>query len=256
MSNDRLLSLAVLAAVLVTIGFNFFSDLLPVGWRSVGEISDAYPTRITPAGYAFSIWSIIYAGLLAFAIYQVLPAQRADARLRAIRPYVLVNCAANSVWLLVWRGEHIALSVPVMLVLLVTLIIIYTRLQERARGSSLLEKLCVELPFSLYFGWITVATIVNVAVALVAAGWEGGGIGAQTWAALLLLVALSIATVVNYNFAEPAYVLVFAWAFVAIAIAQKDAPLVRWTAVFAAAGAIAVLLSGLLRRKTAWQQAS
>lgn len=255
MHRDRLQQYAVIVAIITTIAINGLANSLPFGGRTTGEISDLYPTRLTPAAYAFSIWSLIYIGLLAFGIYQFAAARRGDKRLRAIRPYVVINCAANCLWLWLWHNNQIMLSSGVIIVMLATLIVIYTRLQTGASQSFLIERLCVEMPFSLYFGWITVATIVNIAVALVAAGWDGAGLGAETWAALLIGIALAVAAAIYYAFREPVYVLVFAWAFIAIAVAQADAPAVRWAALAGAGTALLLVLFGKWKKRNMPQAA-
>lgn len=245
MNRDRLLSLAVLLAVIITIGFNAFNDSLPVAELTVSDVSFKYPTLVTPAGYAFAIWGLIFTALLTFAIYQALPAHRDEERLRSIRPYVILNCAANCGWLLVWRNELLLLSLVAMLTLLATLIVIYSRLQTSAGSSTpLIEKLCVELPFSIYFGWITVAMIVNVAVVLVAAGWGSLIFSATFWAVVLLVIGLMIVGTVYVNFRESVYALVFVWASLAIAAANNDASPVLWTAVATAIGAVTMIIFG------------
>ena len=256
MNRDRLLSFVVLAAVIITICFPFLAESLSLFGTTIGEVSKTTPARTTPADYAFAIWSVIYAGLLAFAIYQVRPANLLNERLRAIRPYVIVNLAANILWLLLTYNERTVLNVASMLVMLLTLIIIYTRLQAGARGSSLIEKVCVEAPFSIYFGWITVATIANTAGAMVAVGWNSFGLVAEVWTALLIIVALLIAAIIYINFKESAYPLVFAWAFAAIAVANEDSTLVLWTAVIATICIVAVLLFGAQVRRKEMQTAN
>lgn len=258
MKRDRLESFAVIGAIVVTILFNLLANLVPFGGRTTGEVSNLYPTRVTPADYAFAIWSLIFVGLSLFAVYQASPLGRDDARLRSIRSLVVINCAANCAWLLLWHNLFIAGSFAAILVILSTLALIYARLrttsapavphaliyknfllpQATARAA---EKIAIETPFAIYFAWITIATILNAAIWLRAVGWDGAGVSAEVWAALLIVAGLVIAVAVHLLLGGAAYMLVFAWAFVATAIAQRDASLVTWTALAATFGVLAVV---------------
>lgn len=239
MGGDLVRQGLVIIALAATIFVNYLSNALPINGRTPGEISDSFPVRFTPAGYVFSIWSIIYLGLIAYAIYQALPSQRANPRLRAIGwPFVL-SCVANSGWIFAWHYGLYPLSLLIMLVLLGSLITLYTRLYPAYRTVSAAERWTTHIPFRIYLGWITVATVANATIVLYNWGWQGAPLSAETWAALLIYIA----TVIGFFFAlrlrDIAYTLVLVWAFVGIYVAQNDAPLTAYSAL-----AMAGVLSG------------
>lgn len=238
--------IAVAAALVATLATNTLANVLPLNGQNTGEISDRYPVLITPPGYVFGVWGLIYSGLIGYAIYQALPAQRHNERLRAIAwPFVL-SCAANIVWLLLWHYNHPRLTLGAMVGLLLALITIDMRL-GRVRGGRLGELLLARLPFSIYLGWISVATIVNVAVALYDAGWRDLGTGGEAWTAGLLGVGGALGAGMGFGRGDAAYPLVLAWAFVGIARQQVERPLVAGSAWASTALVLAAALGALWR---------
>ena len=180
-SLQRIISLSNVIATVLTIIINSLSNTSILGANTVGEISDAYPTFFTPAGYVFAIWGIIYALLLVFSIHQVLPKQQ-DAPFREkIGWYYILCSVANIVWIVLWVNNYILFSTILMFLLLASLIVIYRRLDSIGAQMSLRENLAVFLPFSVYLGWITVASIGNVAVTLVSLNWNGWGLSELLW---------------------------------------------------------------------------
>lgn len=236
----------VVAAVIATIATNALANILPLNGQNTGEISDRFPVYITPPGYVFSIWSLIYAGLIAYAVYQALPAQRHNARLRAIAAPFLLSCAANIAWLFLWHYNYTALTIVAMLALLGSLLAIYARLR-RGPAPDVAERWLVHVPFSIYMGWITVATIVNATVVLYDAGWSGFGLDAQGWTSVLLAVGALIASTIAVRLRDAAYAAVIVWAFVGIAVKHAGTSLVA-PAAWAMAAAVALsILVGLWR---------
>ena len=239
MGGDLVRQGLVIIALAATIFVNYLSNALPINGRTPGEISDSFPVRFTPAGYVFSIWSIIYLGLIAYAIYQALPSQRPNPRLRAIAWPFILSCAANSGWIFAWHYGLYPLSLAIMLVLLGSLITVYRRLYPAYRTVATAERWTTHIPFRIYLGWVTVATIANTTIVLYNWGWQGAPLTAETWAALLTYIA----TVIGFFFAlrlrDIAYTLVLVWAFVGIYVAQNDAALTAYSAL-----AMAGVLSG------------
>lgn len=232
--GDYLRQFAVIVATIATIVVNGLASGLQLNGQSTGDISDRFPSLFTPAGYVFSIWSVIYLGLLAYTIFQALPAQRTNPRLRAIGwPYVLSG-AANSVWIFLWHYNQFAASLVVMIVLLLSLIVIYRRLSPWRFVASPAERWTTHIPFSIYLGWITVATVANAATVLLDLQWDGGFLGPMVWA----LILIAIATLIGLYFAlrerNVAYVAVLVWAFIGIAVKQNATPPVLFGAVIAA----------------------
>jgi benzodiazapine receptor len=192
-----------------------------IGGRNTAQVSDTNPTLITPAGYVFSIWGIIYILLGVFVIYQALPNQQGKDYQKRIGWLFVLGSLVNIIWLFLWQSEYLSISVVLMFLLLATLILIYLRLGIGKSKVALNEKLAVHLPFSVYLGWITIASIANVAATLVSLNWNGFGIGPETWAALVIAAALIITTLMLFTRKDLAYALVIIWALVGIGVKQS-----------------------------------
>jgi hypothetical protein len=249
MKSNLLRQSAVFLAVLVTLTINGLANALPLNGLNTGEISDRFAVYFVPARYVFSIWGLIYLGLLAFAIFQALPGQAHNPRLKAIAPLFLLSCAANSVWIFLWHYEQFPLTLIAMLVLLGSLIAIYLRLEiGRRRPQNAGERFFVQLPFRIYLGWITVATIANVTALLDYLGWDGAPLAPEAWTVIMLATAALIAAWVALTRRDSAYLLVLVWAFAGIAIKHAGVPLVSGAA-WAATGLVAALALGTLLRR-------
>lgn len=236
--RDLVRQVLVILALAGTIFVNYLANALPINNRPTGAISDSFPVRFTPAGYVFSIWGLIYLGLLIYAIYQALPSQRTNPRQRAIGWLFIVSCLANSSWIFAWHYGLYPLSLLIMLVLLGSLIAIYARLYASFKGASAAERWTTHVPFRVYLGWITVATIANATIVLYDLGWQGAPLGAANWAALLIVVGTLIGLFFALRLRDVAYTLVLVWAFLGIYVKQADAPVTAYTAL-AMAGVLA-----------------
>ncbi|MCO6510141.1 MAG: tryptophan-rich sensory protein [Aridibacter famidurans] len=237
--KDRLLQIASVAAFVSVLIFNYLAATGILNDTDTGAVSDRYPTQITPAGYAFSIWSLIYLGLLLFVVYQALPSNRSKEPLKSIRIPFIVNCAANCAWLAAWHYDLMALSVALMLTILATLALISIRVSASATNSLVLM---VRAPFNLYFGWITVATIANITIFLVSAGIDPRSNWGSYAGAALILAASVIGVFVRFRLNAFAYAMAIAWGITAIAVKQSgNTPIV----VAAAAGVVVLLFVAL-----------
>lgn len=221
-------------AFLMLIVVNILANALPIAGRTTGEISDAYPVLFTPAGYVFSIWGIIYIGLGAFVIFQALPSQRNNSRFERVGYLFVANALLNAVWIFLWHNLLIPLSMLVMLGILVTLMLIYQRLESGRTAVSGVEKWFARVPFSIYFGWISVATIANAAVMLYGLGWRGQPLSQEIWTVLVISVAAVIGVFMILKRREVAFALVLVWAFIGIFIQQFHVQIVPFTALVAA----------------------
>lgn len=222
-------SLAIwhLLGFVLVISLNSLAVLLPLNGKSTGELSDQYPNLFTPAGLTFSIWSVIYLFLLGFIIFQFTVLFKATHAARKkilnISSPFLVNCLANGGWIAAWHYEQVVLSVVIMLVLLTSLAIIHERLKLALPLQPLAQKCLLDLPFSLYFGWIAIATIANITALLVHLGWNGAGISAPLWTVIMICIGtiLNIYMVMGRN--NIAFGLVGIWAFYGIIIKRQPA---------------------------------
>jgi translocator protein len=241
MSLKRILNFV---SVLVTLAVNGLATALPLNGQNTGDISDRFPVLFTPAGYVFSIWGVIYLGLLAFGIYQLLPSQKDNPRLEKLGYWFILSNVFNSAWIFAWHYNLFPLSLVIMLGLLFSLVVIYLRLQIGISPVSTREMWLVNIPFGVYLGWISVATIANFSVVLYNAGWDGSGFAAA-WTVLVLAVgtALGIAMIFLRN--EVAFPAVLVWAFAGIW--QKQATANTFVAMAAALAALIVLAALLYK---------
>lgn len=242
----QIFNLVGVAAVLVV---NGLANALPLNGQTTGEISDRFEVFFVPAGYVFSIWGLIYLALIAFGIYQALPSQRQNPRLEKVGYWFLLSCLANIAWLFCWHYELFTLSMVMMLVLLVSLIIIYLRLDIGVARVSKTEFWLVNVPFSLYLGWITVATIANATSLLDFYNWSGWGISPQVWAVIMLAAAGVISAVMSLTRADVVYSLVIIWAVTGIAVKHSADALVSTAAWLTAVFVLVFIVLGLLKHR-------
>lgn len=198
-----------ISAYILVIVVNMLAVTLPLNGQSTGEISNRLDVFFTPAGYVFSIWSLIYLLLGIWVIRQLTKKHRFSDYYRIISPYFIVTCLLNSTWIFMWHYNFFALSVVMMTGLLLTLIITYRKAKRLGRGFFDL------LPFSVYLGWISVATIANISYYLTYIEWNGLGTGCSVF---LLIVSLSLAVYFRIKQHDWVYALVFVWAIFGIGV--------------------------------------
>lgn len=248
MDRDTIRQWVNVLMTLVVLTVNALANILPLNGQNTGAISDRFKVFFVPAGYVFAIWGVIYVGLIAFTVYQALPAQRGNSRLRGIGYLYALGCLANSVWIFMWHYNWFTLSVFVMFVLLLSLLAIYLVLDIGKAKVRSVERWCVDIVFSVYLGWITVATIANVTDALDNLHWSGWGIAPEVWAAIMLAVALLITIAMLVTRRDVAYALVIIWATIGIAVKQSGTALVANSAWVVVAVIVLALAAALLRR--------
>jgi benzodiazapine receptor len=249
MKKDTVRQSLTLLAVIAVIVINGLANALPLNGQTTGEISDRFQVYFVPAGYVFSIWGLIYVGLIAFAIYQALPAQRDNPRLGSIGYLFTLSCVANIAWIFLWHYEIFPLTLVAMLALLLLLIAIYLRLGIGRVRVPTAQKWLVHVPFSIYLGWITVATIANVTSLLDYLNWSGWGISPEAWTVIMLIAGVAIASAVSLTRGDVAYMLVIVWAFAGIAVKHAGTPVVATTAWVTTVLVALMLVVGSLFRK-------
>ncbi len=254
MNKDTLRQVIVILAVIAVIAINILATTLPLNGLNTGEISDRFDIYFVPAGYVFSIWSLIYLGLIAYAIFQALPAQKENPRLRSIGYIFVFSCLANITWLFLWHYEVFLFTLVAMLALLLSLIAIYLRLDVGRAKVSAGEKWSVHIPFGIYLGWITVATIANATQLLYYLGWNGWGISPEIWAVIILAAGVIISAAMSLTRADIAYSLVLVWAYVGIAVRHANTPIVA-TSAWVGAGLILVILVVAMSSRNRLQEA-
>jgi len=224
-------------SILAVIAINGIAGSTGIFGETVGSISDKYNTLFTPAGYAFSIWGIIYLGLIAFAIFQNIQAFKNDPDsgfILQVGPWMVLNSLANIAWIFAWLSEHIGLSLLLMLIILGTLIVMISRLNMERWDAPFPIIAFIWWPICIYSGWIAVATIANVSAFLVSIQWLAL-FSAISWTVLMILVAvaLNLLMIRFRNMRE--FAAVGVWALLAIALRHWNAiGLIQWTALFGA----------------------
>ena len=230
--TTKFLTIFNTVALILTIAVNYFSNAGMLNGNSIKTISDRYASYFTPAGYAFSIWGLIYLGLTGFICYSII--KRKDQKTQAIVTNIgwwfIFSCLANSFWVIAWLNDHLILSVILMVVLLFSLTVVIDRTRMELDAHPLKEYVFIYWPFALYAGWITVALIANVSALLTKLRWDGWGIPAQHWAVGMIVVAglVNVIMVKSRNLRE--FAAVGIWALIAIANnGQPDNALIIYT---------------------------
>lgn len=254
--KDILRQLTVVVTVVITLIVNTLANALPINGQSTASISDRFQVYFVPAGYVFSIWGIIYIGLIAYTIFQALPSQRQNPRMRATGWWVVLSGIANSSWIFLWHYNQFPLTIVVMLVLLAALVMIYLGLRPAGVKVSKAESWAARVPFSIYLGWITVATIANATDVLDYLKWDRFGIAPETWMVILLAAVLGITALVNFTRRDIAYTLVILWALAGISAKQAAFTAVT-TPTWITFGLVAATLAGaFMLSRTSGQKVS
>jgi len=216
----------VAVSFLVMIVVNALANILPINGVNTGQVSSSYPNLFTPAGLTFSIWGVIYFLLAAYTLYQMGLFQGSRNTLNVdllnkIGVIFSISSLANAAWIFSWHYHLIPLSMILMLVILSCLILINKVIKGEQHTGR--ENFFIRLPFSVYFGWITVATIANATTLLVSIGWDGFGLSDVTWAIIIILVGMIIGLATMLKNSDIPYGLVFIWAYVGIWIKHTSA---------------------------------
>ena len=253
--KDTLRQVLVALAVIATLIVNALANSLPLGGVTTAQVSDQFQVYFVPAGYVFSIWGLIYIGLIVYAVFQALPSQRENPRLRKIGYPFIIGSLANIIWLFMWHYQQFPLTLVFMLILLAMLIVAYLNLGTGRTQVSKAETWAVRVPFSVYLGWITVATIANVTDLLYYWKWDGFGISGQTWALILFAAALVIAGLMSLTRRDIGYNLVIVWALAGIAVKQSAVQSLVIGALVTTGLVLAVLVYSLIRKRPAGKKA-
>ena len=204
----------VALSYLVMVTVNALANILPIAGMNTGAVSDSYPNLFAPAGITFSIWGVIYLLLALHTIYQF--TNKGKGKLDTIGILFTLSSVANALWIFSWHYHKIGLSVVLMLCILVLLIRINLLIQNMKFDRTAIW--AVRIPFAVYLGWITVATIANVTTLLVSANFTGFGISEPVWTAIVLVVGILIGLAWAFKTKEKAYLITLIWAYAGILI--------------------------------------
>lgn len=229
MISKKFLQWLNIITFIATVLINYLATGLKLGGYNTGELSDLIPNLFVPIGLTFTVWAVIYFFLSGFSVYQgrdLFKETKMDMPyLNKIGYYFIISNIANSVWIFLWHFRLVPLSLVFMVIILLTLIMIYLRLGIGKSNVSRAEKIWVHVPFSIYLGWITVATIANVTAVLVTSGIADGvtsaNLIAEIWTILVIIVAVIITYLMLWLRKDWVYSLVVLWASLGIYLKQS-----------------------------------
>ncbi|MFA7365117.1 MAG: tryptophan-rich sensory protein [Patescibacteria group bacterium] len=216
MKDNLVIKLLVFVTCVLMIASNALANILPINNITTGGVSDSYPNLFAPAGITFSIWGLIYILLVIYTIYQFKKWGEKSNLFKRVGIYFSLSSVANILWIFSWHYHYIGLSVFLISFILILLIVINDIIKKEKLSSK--EKLIIKTPFSIYFGWITVATIANITTYLVSVNWNGFGLQNYFWMIFVLIAGLLIGSIRMLKDRDVFYGLVLVWAYVGILI--------------------------------------
>jgi hypothetical protein len=209
MKPARALRFIALLSFVLMLVMNVLATTLPINGQATNEVSDRYDTLFAPIGFTFAIWGVIY---LLLGVYTVVQFVADNELIRKITPWFIASNLLNGLWIVAWHYEQLWVSTLIIVALLGTLVAINTK--TTARRATLGSTFAIRIPFAVYFGWVTVATVANISAALVQAGLGDGFVfSAETWTIVILVVAVGIGSTTALVNSSPTYALVLVWAF-------------------------------------------
>lgn len=251
--SAKKLSIINLIGLLIHIALSYGTQLKLVNPQEVGEVSDKYPSLFTPAGFTFAIWGLIYLSLLTFCIYHIVRAYKEDDNhpanrdTRKIGYIFLVNNLVTAAWLLAWTHEYLLLSVILIFTQLITLLIIHRRLSIHDASRAMPSKFFTQFPLSIYFGWITIATIANTSTFLHSIRWSGWGVSDINWTITLIATAVMVTVWVINRRRNTIYGLVVLWALYGIVTNLKERDAINFEPIiWVAMGGMAIVALAVL----------
>ena len=225
---------------------NYMANALPINGLNTGELSYFIPNLFVTAGVTFSIWGLIYALLAMFILHQFHSLKKRNGRfIGDVGIWFAVSSIANICWIFAWHYRQIPLSLVFMLVILFSLIIIVVRLRPNRKYARGLERLAVYHSFSIYLGWISVATIANVTAVLVTIGWQGFGFPDEFWTVIVIAAAILLALISLNRFGDIPYALVVDWALAGIILKRYQTGGLEYIWIISAAAAGIFLISAI-----------
>jgi hypothetical protein len=249
LTSNRFRQWAVMGAIAGGIAINTLSNFFPLNGLNVGQLSNQLfsSVQIIPANYAFAIWGLIYLGLIALGVYQLQPSQQQNPALGRSGWLLVMASIAQIGWIYLFQARWFVLSTLAMAGILLPLMALYLQLDIGKRSVSRQTQWLVQSPISLYLGWISVATVVNVAIALYSLRWNSWGISPEVWATIMALVSGAIAVAAIVRHRDAVFAMTMIWALVAIALRHSDAALLATTAVTEAVALTALVVTQRLR---------
>lgn len=241
---NQITGIATIVAVFGAIGANFWFNRFPPTGKTIASLANTtYSDALfTPANYAFAIWGIIYCGLIGFSFYQLTLSPQHYAFARQARPWLIAACVVQSFWVYAFLLQSLILSTILMVALLLAIVRCYTALEVGKRRLTGWGRWLLHYPFSIYLGWISVATIVNVAITLKQQGWNAGGIPEPIWTVAMMGIATLLAVAMQQQRHDRLFVAVVIWALIALIVRYQTLPLIVWGGTAFVLGLLGLLL--------------
>ena len=223
-------TLAVLNFLFFLIAFAMsqLSQLKLFNNNDMGQVSDKYANVFTPAGLTFAVWGVIYIALFAFTIFHLIQAWKKSVHTEAnqvvqkIGTLFIWNNIATALWVLAFMYEFLGISMFLMIVQLYSLARIHWILKIFQPQKTASSKWFTQVPLTLYFAWISVATVANAAAFLVSVGWDGGPLTGADWTVVLIIIICFISSFMIWRRKNPYYGLIVMWAFYGIQLKRKQ----------------------------------
>lgn len=244
---NRLLRWFTFLSTIINVGLSSLQDYINIGGQTMREVTARYDNFFVPAGYAFAIWGLIYLAFLIYAIIQLLPAQRNKPIYDALAvPAILINLLGLC-WQLLFRYNQITLSVPIIIIMLLAGMVFFIRAQQGVWAQHYNPWLMV--PASLFLGWISVATMANIALWLVAMRWRGGSIGEEAWTIILLAATVILSVFISIRYKNFLFPGVIAWATYAIFVnLQNESSRLAQAALYTAIASFILTIVAAVRK--------
>jgi hypothetical protein len=230
MKKTQILAILNLLALLIHVTLSYFTQFKLVNDQDAGQVSDAYDSLFTPAGITFAIWGVIYTALLFFCIYHIRMAFKhpgthpANENVNRMGVWFILNNIGAAAWLIVWTKGLIPASAGLIVFQLITLIIINLRLNIHNPHAGIDSKIFTQFPLSIYFGWLTIATIANISIYLLASDWKGFGLDYSPieWTRIIIGIAVFLTSLVVFTQRNVFFGLVIAWALYGIILKRES----------------------------------
>ena len=253
--STKILVIANIIAFIAMIVINYLATSLPIWGLTTGQLSDLYPNLFTPAGITFSIWGLIYLSLLGFIIWQAIDffKNKGNEITKKLWIWFIMSCITNIWRIFAWHNQKVFLSVLIMLLFLIILTIISKKINIWKKTWSIWNKYLVETPFSLYLGWISVATIANISTLLVNIWWGWRWISPITWTIISIIVATILALLALYKNKNVVFALVIIWAFLWIILKTLWAEIIYTQIVWTLWIAIMIISTGIWYKFKDWK---
>ncbi len=239
-----------IVGLVFTLVINALANIIPINGVTTGNVSDNIPSLFTPAGYVFAIWGVIYFFLIVFTVYQALPSQKNNPRLERIGLWFFLSCIFNGTWIFFWHYGLWILTEVAMLGLLVSLIFLYVLAGIGKTKPTFWERFSLDIPFGIYLGWISVATIANTANLLYVNELAGSLDTQVLLTVVMLVIGLVLGLLMVKIRKEVAFPLVLIWAYGGILSKQADnVPAVAITAGIAMGILVIALILSIFKLK-------